>query len=140
MLASGCVRAQRKLREGNKGSMFMQCVPWSCIDPVSQSNLFKCKSCLVWLARSGVILCTAFKQKNCIERKKVFFHSNLDSPVSPQLALLLLLCCPKLGSLCFQPHSALLHSKRMVGGGAAAMSFSIGRVTKNMRKQLKKYA
>ena len=26
MLASGCVRAQRKLREGNKGSMFMQCV------------------------------------------------------------------------------------------------------------------
>ena len=113
------------------GSRFYACVG---MFPVSQSILFTCKSCLAWFARLIVILCTAFIRKNCIERK-IFFHSNLESPVSPQLALLLLLCCPKLGRLCFQPHSALLHSKRMVGGGAAAMSFSIGRVTKNMRKQ-----
>ena len=73
MLGSGCVRAQRKARDGNKNSIFMQCVQWPCIDPVSQSNLFRCKSCLVWFARSSVILCTAFKLKIGIERKTMFF-------------------------------------------------------------------
>ena len=31
-----------------------------------------------------------------------FFYSNLEIPVSPQLALLLLLCCPKFENLCLQ--------------------------------------
>ena len=69
-----------------------------------------------------------------LRRKKEIVFS-VESGESSVTTTRTVAVAPKPGGLCFQAHSALLHSKRMVGGGAVAMSFSIGRVTKNMRKQ-----
>ena len=77
----------------------------------------------------------ARKKKNEKEKKekerRCFFHSNLEIPVSPQLALLLLLCCPKFANLCLQLLSVVfaklltVFSPRPLGHGRPLAPLSV---------------
>merc|ERR1711933_401100 len=78
------------------------------------------------------------------KRKKVFFYSSLEIPVSPQLVLLLLLCCPKFANLCLQLLSIVFEklltvfSPRPLGHGRPLAPLSVpGRKGGSARKKKK---
>ena len=70
------------------------CFSLVCLAFVFQS-CSGCAGCHAFQFSMSVSVC-------CFKFFNWLFYSNLGFPVSPQLALLLLLCCPKFANLCLQ--------------------------------------